>query len=74
VALQQRQVLVRRCVVDDVGLDALEDATESPTVPDVGQDDPVVVQKAVALELHLEGVKSGLVVVEPEHHTCTQTL
>ena len=62
--LEQRQVLVRRGVEDDVGLDVREDLVDPLAVPDVGDDAVVAVQQSLAEELELEPVEVGLVVVE----------
>ena len=63
-AFQQRQVLVRGRVEDQVGPDGGEDLIDPALVADVGDDDLVGVEQAVSHDLQLEPVQVGLVVVQ----------
>ena len=63
-AFQQRQMLMRSGVKDQLGPDGGEDLAYPPPVADVSDDDLVRVQQAAARHLELQPMQVRLIVVE----------
>ena len=64
VALEEGQVLQRGGVEDDVRLNGLHDLEHALGVADVGEDEVVAAEQALAVDAELHGVDAGLVAVE----------